>query len=190
MPKKKTTSEAFNPDSDESITQDVEEGDLKADENFPYEQKMMIIEAIAPHTKALFGKLEGNNTQAGRKILLRKIMADLRSMGINVGTNRPYFKGRTLANMKRKTADKLKLRKATGSGFVPLSGLDKRIIEVFNLNGLHATGLPGHKDPRPKVVKSSNFFIQKNTHGTMSNANATVEEVIYKKCIYVYKFAM
>lgn len=187
MPKKKVVpNEIFDNESDDTDTEDEACGDKGKPPPFSYEHKLMIIEAIAPHVKALFGKLQGNYTQARRKELLHGIMAELRSAGVNVGNDKTFFTHRIIGNMKRKTRDKLKLRKTTGAGFVPLSGLDKKIVQVFNLNGLHATGLRGHKDPPPRVVKSTNFLCQKKSTTEPVNAPTDADIVSFYYLLMKY----
>lgn len=125
-----------------------------------YDHKMMVVEAVAPHVKFLFGKLQSNCTNAQRRDMLRKIILKLRAAGIDIPEDEPtYFKRRILENIRRRTHEKLKEQARTGAAQVHLTQLDRRVIDVFNLEGLDdIPGLAGHRirygPPEPRMVNS------------------------------------
>lgn len=117
------------------------------------DHKLQILEAVAPHVSFLFGKLSSSCTHSDRRDMMCTIIRDLRAQGIDIPENdHNCLKRKILEPMRRKTAEKLAKKRKTGEGYVHLTPLDKRVIDVFNLEGLHTTGLKGHDDPPPETV--------------------------------------
>lgn len=120
----------------------------KFNTHYTDEEKAIMCNELMPYKNILYSKFSSKITQSRKREIYKNVMEKLKMRGILIPQDSiAVFRDNVMDNIKRRARDKLHNSKQSGAAGVHYSNLDEKAIELFNLLGVHVTGLPDVENP-------------------------------------------